>query len=358
MMLPPLPSREEIAGRLSVIFPEGTTNRGYVTRDIAVKVVFVALYSGAIEGADRWIGPKHVYTMTDEYALKTSDADRLTYSANAWKRHASVVGKPWYKADTRESIRDETLREGLQRFGAVIVRTGIPPTSSKPRYALAQDFAALFAPTLTGTDLEQEILRWPAAHLSGEALARIAMLRHGAVLSKDKVDVTFPNGSMRQLAPGTSSVISKEVIETFAPRFMREPVVLFLSESGNKVVEQEKTLAAKLGLNIDAATLLPDIILWDFARTLLLFVEVVATDGPMTEPRREALMQLAKPTGLAPEQIAFMTAYADRNSSAFRKNVASLAWDSFVWFMAEPAHILVMRRGAAVETKALFELLG
>ncbi len=48
--LRPLLSRDEIQERLQVIFPEGTPNRLYCTRQFAASTVFAALYIGAIEG--------------------------------------------------------------------------------------------------------------------------------------------------------------------------------------------------------------------------------------------------------------------------------------------------------------------
>ena len=49
----------------------------------------------------------------------------------------------WYAVNTRDPTRDETLREGLVRLGAVIERKGLPTTFPLPRYALAAHFAAL-----------------------------------------------------------------------------------------------------------------------------------------------------------------------------------------------------------------------
>ena len=57
MPLPPLPAVTDIHERLQAIFPEGTSNRNHVTREIAAKTVFVMLYIGAVEGTERWLRP-------------------------------------------------------------------------------------------------------------------------------------------------------------------------------------------------------------------------------------------------------------------------------------------------------------
>ena len=54
MPLPPMLAITDIHERLQSIFPDGTANRNYVTREIAAKTVFVMLYIGAIEGAECW----------------------------------------------------------------------------------------------------------------------------------------------------------------------------------------------------------------------------------------------------------------------------------------------------------------
>lgn len=245
-------------------------------------------------------------------------------------------------------LRDETLRDGFVRTGAVIERTGLPTTSPLPRYALSEDFANLFKPTLSGAELTATIERWQEAYLSSGALARVAIMRRGAVAVGGKVLVTFPNKETRQMEPGPSSVISKAVVEEFAPRFLQNPGVIWLSESRNQVVARDDQLAQAIGLTIQPDRNLPDLILVDLGPTepLIVFVEVVATAGPVSEARKDSLTSIATEAGFNRNQLAFVTAYADRDDSAFKASVSELAWNSFAWFMSEPNHILQLRKGA------------
>jgi hypothetical protein len=55
-ILPPLIPFPTIAAWLPEIFPEGTPNRNFVTREIAAKTIFVMLYIGAVEGAKSGCG--------------------------------------------------------------------------------------------------------------------------------------------------------------------------------------------------------------------------------------------------------------------------------------------------------------
>ena len=339
----PMLTRDEVHARLQEIFPDGAPNRAYLTRMLAASTVFVALYIDAIEGSGTMLGPKHVYRMTDEQAALVDDVSRTAYATGVLRTGSQTEGRRWYQDNTREPIRDETLREGLVAIGAVIERTDLPTTSSKPRYALKASFAALFDPALTGEALQARIAAWQAEALNKGALARLAIVRQGAGVSADQVLVTFPNGETRRMKPGPSSEITKAVVEVFAPAFLTAPAVVFLSESGNKVVARDDALARSIGLAIQADKNLPDTILVDLGpvHPLLVFVEVVATDGPISQRRKEALEELVAEAGFPAEHVAFVTAYLDRSAGPFKKTVDSLAWGSYAWFAAEPERLMV-----------------
>ncbi|MCG7891388.1 MAG: BsuBI/PstI family type II restriction endonuclease [Candidatus Thiodiazotropha endolucinida] len=146
----------------------------------------------------------------------------------------------------------------------------------------------------------------------------------------ESVQIKFPDGAIRKLEPGPSSLISKAVIEEFAPRFLKKPKVLWLSESGNKIVAQDEALAKALGLQIDPSRALPDIILVDLGEDssglemLVIFTEVVASDGPINRQRKEILTTLATEAGFDSKHLAFLTAFLDRSSQPFKKSISEL----------------------------------
>jgi len=336
-----------ISERLPQIFPEGTPHRNYCVRDLAASTIFAALYIGAVEGSGIFFGPKHVYRMTEEQARLSADGDRNAY-LDAIKTGKLIEGTRWYADNTREPIRDETLRDGLIPTGAVVRREGIATTSGLPRYALKAEFARLFDPTLTGSKLTRAINDFQKRNLTRGALARITLMRAGAIASGSTVTVSMPNGERRNLTPGPSSEIAKAVVERFATRYLTTPAVLWLSESGRKIVLHDDQLATSIGLTIPHDRVLPDLILVDLlpGGTLIVFVEIVATDGAVTVRRQEELFSISDSAGYDRRQVAFLTAYSDRESPGFRKTATQLAWNSFAWFASEPEHIIVLRSGA------------
>jgi len=279
----------------------------------------------------------------------------LSWAKDSLESSKGEIRGRWYAVNTRESIRDDTIRAGLIANGVVIEREGLATTSPAPRYALEKNFAALFDPGLVGKSLEKAIATWQTENLTAGALARITMMRKGAVAGGEHILVRFPSGETRRMAPGLSSIISKAVVENFAPRFLRKSAVIFLSESRNKIVSRDDELARAIGLEIRAERSLPDIVLADVGprHPLLIFVEVVATDGAITKERKKTLSDLAENAGFPVMDAAFVTAYLDRSHAAFKKTVDSLAWGSFAWFASEPEHLIRLYEGRAEVVKTL-----
>ncbi len=69
--------------------------------------------------------------MTAEQAAKSDRTDREAYATSVLKKNAPVTGKRWYADNTRELIRDETLRDGLVSVGAMSRREDLPTTWGK-----------------------------------------------------------------------------------------------------------------------------------------------------------------------------------------------------------------------------------
>lgn len=355
MTLPLVPPLELISERLPIIFPEGSEHRQYCIREMSAKTIYTMFYVGAIEGLDQWIRPSQVTDMTDEQASALEEGERITWAKLTLSNKKPRPAVTWYRSNSREPIRDETIKLGLIPCQAIIERKGLPTTSSKPIYALHKRFAELFDPLINGNAWHELVEKWQKDHLSKAAMTRLHLMKHVGSAADYEIEVSFPNGSKRKLSAGPSSVISKAIIEDFAPRFLKQPTVLWLSESGNKVVAQDDNLAKSLRLVIDPKKALPDIILVDLGSKIdgsdmvVLFIEVVATDGPINRARKVALNNIAIEAGFDANQLAFLSAYNDRSVGPFRKNVADLAWGSYVWFVTEPEHIMALSDGNASE---------
>lgn len=354
-----LPPVKEIHQRIQEIIPEQLDPRGWVRREMGARIVFVMLYGCAVEGRDRWIRPTAVTDMTDSQANRQDSAARVAWLdlVQSPARPRDIVGR-WYGENTREPIRDESLRAMLD-LGVALERPGIPTTSPKPRYALAAPFAGLFDPKLSDKELADAIAAWQEAHFSRAAQMRIALARKRATGDSESVLVTLPNGEVRQLAPGPSSSLTRAAIESFALRFLAQPAVILLSESATKLTYRDEEIASAVGLQIQVSATLPDVLLADLGvdPPLLVFVECVASDGPISERRKAELCQIAAEGGYASSDCAFVTVFHDRTSSPFRSMANALAWGSFVWFETEPDDLVYFREGREEPATTLADLL-
>lgn len=342
--LPKLPDVETIQDRLQQIFPEGTPNRAKHINIVAARTIFVMLYLGAIEGNDYWVRPDQVTRMTDEQSRMDSEVERLAWRKESMRhipKDKPILGR-WYEQNSREGIRDDCLRYALGATGAAVKREGLPTTSSAGRHALEKGFSELFDPDIDAETFSQMVSLWADKHLSKNANIRRQLMQRANNDSKSDISVTLPNKDTRKLAPGPSSIISQAVIEDFAHRFLSHPAVLWISESAVKEESTDRELADSIGLNIESDKHLPDIILVDLQDdfALIVFVEVVATDGPINEHKKEALLELVTNAGLDSSHAAFVTAYKDREHEAFKRTFATLAWQSFAWCMSEPDKII------------------
>lgn len=346
MTLPPLISAAEVERRLFFIFPEGMERLTQCRSKAAARTIAASIYIGAIEGSGIYVGPAHIVRLSEEQIEeRKKPEDRDLYRK---KMQSEFAG--WYNENSRETVRDDVIRETFLPNGAMIGRTDLPTTSGLPRYALQADFAKLFEPSLDDDAIEKLSADWREKSLSPAALARITLSHRSD--GADGILVKLPDSTVIRLEPGPSSEIAKEVLERFAPAFLTKPALVWLSQSGTKVHYDNKQLISRLKIVIDEKKVLPDMILADLSEKFrLVFVEVVATDGPMTAKRISELSQIASGAGHDQANVMFVTAFKDRNDRAFKKVFESIAWGTMIWFSTEPEAILIMRSGNEEDLK-------
>lgn len=344
MPIPPLPPISEIQARLEDLFPESFPDRGLLVGTMAARAIFVFLYGGFVQGAARYLRPSNIYLFTEEQSLLDSADEREVWLANANKPGYRPPGTRWYTGDnSRETIRDDLIRGQFRRLGISQRLPGHPVTSSKPIHFLSDDFAALFVPGLTGAALDAELAAWRRRHLSAAELSRMALRAEGAEAAEGDVYIEIPDGTRIRVSAGPSSLIAKGLVEQFAKKHLRRPILLWLSSSDIKLKPELARLAASVGLRFDVKQELPDLILADLSEPArFVFCEIVATDGAMTEARKRTFLDIIRQSGVPTENAEFLTAFEDRKAAPFRKNFSQLAVDSMIWFRTEPGLLLIL----------------
>ena len=221
------------------------------------------------------------------------------------------------------------------------VKPGVSTSSSLGRWALTASFADLFDPSLGDEDLRDRVEQWRDAHMSPTSRLR-ALRAHERDQAEHAVTVTLPGGVQRILEPGESSRILQGVLEQWAPARLGEPVVLSISEPGDKVYTADATLLRRLGISINVSTLLPDALLVDLGEDPATFwiVEAVASDGPIDEDRKRSLLRWARDQRIPENACRFLTAFSSRHSPAAKRRLKDLAAGTYAWYSDEPTREL------------------
>jgi len=354
----PVIDRDLAQERLRMIFPP-TAFDPVLSNRLAAAAVSAMIYVGAVvddEGEPVpdlvWARPATVITMSDEALHRHTTTERAVY-AEAQARQTKdiielfeqwgVAHNPWYAMNSRETLRDETWPK-WRANAAARKRPGIPTSSSKPRWALTASFADLFNPALAGEALEVATEQWQQTHLSTGNKIKLQFASDLAN-AEHEVPVQMPGFGERKLEPGIASLILKGVIETWADLRLGNPMVLAISQPGDKLYVMDKAKMANVGITININNVLPDAIIVDVATEPVTFwiIEAVATDGEINSARKEKLIEWAEDQYIKPEQMKFLSAFASRNASPARRRLKDIASGTYCWFLDEPDHELSWR---------------
>ena len=302
---------------------------------------------GDISNQSHWVRPTMLLWLSDE-AYTHADAQSreswfLAATGPAAKRAVGDLMSRWglpfdpkYGDNSRETIRGHVFPRWLDE-GALRVKPGVKTTSPLPRWALTDAFADLFDPAIDEQELAVRVEDFRSHHMSpaGKVKALTARRRSD---QEHAISVLLPDDTKRQLEPGEASLILKGVIEEWAPARLEDPVVLTISEPGDKIYTADARMLQRLGITIDISDLLPDALVVDIGTLPPQFwiIEAVATDGPIDEDRKSALLKWAGKQRIPDSSCRFLTAFASRNASPAKRRLKDLAVGTFAWYLDEP----------------------
>ena len=234
-----------------------------------------------------------------------------------------------YAPNTRETIRDDAVKFFVEE--GLVIRNPDDPNrainSGKTAYQIEHTALALLRKVGT--------LDWAPA--LREYLASRESLKHEIARKRDlaRVPVTLPDGSKVALSPGGQNPLIKSIIEQFCPAFAPGGVVLYIGDTENKFVHLESDGLAALGVTLDSAAKIPDVIVHDTKRNWLLLIEAVTSAGPVDGKRRKELKDLFKGCKAG---LVFVTAFENRRT--MQTFVSHIAWESEVWIAEDPDHMI------------------
>jgi hypothetical protein len=234
-----------------------------------------------------------------------------------------------YAPNTRETIRDDAVKFFVEE--GLLLRNpddpNRPTNSGKTVYQIEPTALALLR--TVGT------LEW--ADALQQYLASRESLKHEIARKRNlaRVPVTMPDGSQVALSPGGQNPLIKVIVEHFCPIFAPGGVVLYIGDTENKFVRLEAAGLAALGVTLDSAAKIPDVIVHYAARNWLLLIEAVTSAGPVDGKRRKELKELFAGCKAG---LVFVTAFENRRT--MQSFVSQIAWESEVWIAEDPEHMI------------------
>ncbi|MCC7519217.1 MAG: restriction endonuclease [Verrucomicrobiae bacterium] len=234
-----------------------------------------------------------------------------------------------YAPNTRETIRDEAVKyfveEGLLTKNPD--EPSRPTNSGKTVYQIEP--TALILCRAFKTDAWSTVLQ--------RYLAEKDVIKRELQRARDiaRIPVRLPTGKEISLSPGGQNPLIKAFIEQFCTRFVPDGVVLYVGDAENKFQHFETEYFARVGVHIDSAAKMPDVVVHDPKRGWLVIGEAVTSAGVVDGKRRRELKELFAGfrTGLV-----FVTAFEDRD--AMGRFLSQISWETEVWIAEDPDHVV------------------
>lgn len=244
----------------------------------------------------------------------------------------SFVAKAYrvtYAPNTRETVRDEAVKYFVE--AGLLVRN--PDNPQRPTNSGNTVYQV--EPTALALCQSFGTLQWSNSlkdYLADRTQIRSALERQRNL---SQIPVTLPGGKTVTLSPGGQSPLIKLIVDQFCPRFTPGGVVLYLGDTATKFTHLETTALQALGITLDPAAKMPDVVVHDIKRNWLVLIEAVATGGVIDHKRRNELKQLFQNSTAG---LVFVTAFDRRRT--MQSVVTQISWETEVWVAEAPEHLI------------------
>jgi type II restriction enzyme len=234
-----------------------------------------------------------------------------------------------YAPNTRETFRRNVLHQFVQ---AQIVdynpdNPNLPVNSPKAHYALSKEL--LNVVKAYGTK------KWKTE--VNNFISKVGKLTELYIKERKlhQIPVKLANGKLVNLSAGKHNKVQAAIVEEFSPRFTNEGILLYLGDTAKKNLYIDEKTLGMLKIPIDQHSKLPDVVIYDKTKNWLFLIEAVTSHGPIT-PKR--IVELEKFLINCKVGKVYITAFPDMKE--FKKHSSNIAWETEVWLMETPDHMI------------------
>jgi type II restriction enzyme len=239
------------------------------------------------------------------------------------------VYKKEYAPNTRETFRRQVLHQFVQARIADYNpdNPGLPVNSPNAHYAITSE--ALEAIKTYGTKAWREAAERFKSEV-GELSKKYLKAR-----SQTLIPVKLSNGKTLKLSAGKHNEVQAAIVEDFAARFAKGSEVLYLGDTANKDLYVDKATLKELGIPITEHSKLPDVVLYDRKKNWLYLVEAVTSHGPVSPKRIVELEEMLEKCKAGKVYVSAFPDFAE-----FKKHSTKIAWETEVWLVDFPEHMI------------------
>ncbi|MCD6394238.1 MAG: Eco57I restriction-modification methylase domain-containing protein [Planctomycetes bacterium] len=234
-----------------------------------------------------------------------------------------------YAPNTRETVRRQTMHQFVSAGIAVPNPDGPGREVNSPKFVYQITPEALrlirsFGSPAWNRNIEKYLKK-------KQSLAK----RYAKERKMHMVPLAVNGAKQIYLSAGKHSILIREIIESFGPKFAPGAEVLYVGDTGAKLEHFEKDAFAELGLKFDSHGKFPDVVLYYRKKNWLLLIEAVTSHGPVDAKRHEELLDLFENTRAG---LVFVTAFPNRQVMA--KYIPEISWETEVWVAESPTHLI------------------
>lgn len=234
-----------------------------------------------------------------------------------------------YAPNTRETFRRQVLHQFVQ---ARVVdynpdNPSLPVNSPRAHYALTSEVLEIVKAYKTRN--------WKNALKN--FIDTVGKLSEVYMKEREiiQIPVELQNGEVLKLSAGKHNEVQAAIVEQFAPRFANGGILLYLGDTAKKDLFVDVEGLKDLCIPIDQHSKLPDVVIYDHKRKWLFLIEAVTSHGPVSPKRLLELEDFLKNCNVGK---IYVTAFPDM--SEFKKHTNNIAWETEVWLMDVPDHMI------------------
>jgi adenine-specific DNA-methyltransferase len=234
-----------------------------------------------------------------------------------------------YAPNTRETVRRQTMHQFVDA-GIAVPNPECPsrPTNS-PKWVYQIEPNALDLIRTFGSP------DWNLCLPTYLGRRKTLVQSYAKARKMQMIPLVIDGHAKLKLTPGAHSELIKNIVEDFGPRFVPGAEVLYVGDTGAKLVHFMEDVFQELGLEFDSHGKFPDVVLYWREKNWVLLIESVTSHGPVDAKRHSELAALF---AASKADLVYVTAFPNRQTMA--KYLPDISWETDVWVADSPTHLI------------------